>query len=73
MYQSMAALVDAISDFLIRERLEPFAPRDLFPKCAKIVNGSTNPLERPASLWDDAGYRLIVPGNDDLLTVRDTV
>jgi hypothetical protein len=73
MYQSPAALVDAVSDFLISERLESFPAGDLFAKRAKIVNGSTNLFQRPASLGNDASHRLVMPRDDNLFPTRNSV
>jgi hypothetical protein len=71
--QSPAAFVDTVFDFLVRERLESLPLRDLFSKCPKIFNGSTDPFQGPPSFGDNARYRFVVPRNDDFFATSDAV
>jgi hypothetical protein len=73
MLRTTAAFVDAVSDFLVRKRLESLPLGDLFPRCPEILNGRAYGIQRLASLGDNASYGLVVPGDHDLLAPRDAV
>jgi hypothetical protein len=73
MRQSTATLVYCLPDFLIRERRESLALRDLLAKCAKIFDSSANLVKGPASLRYDPSHRFVVSCDNDLLATRDAI